>query len=71
MPNFNRKEEPACQPVKRSGSEDPVLSRVYCKNHTSNIALSLLPETTIELVVGFNLHHSGLPVGLNGLFPLA
>ena len=39
--------------------------KVSCRNHVSNIALSLLPETAIGLVVDFNPHHPDLPAGLN------
>jgi len=37
----------------------------FLLNHASNIALSLLPETAIELVVDFNPHHPDLPAGMN------
>ncbi|MCY3725839.1 MAG: hypothetical protein OXF95_04325 [Rhodobacteraceae bacterium] len=38
---------------------------VFLQNHTSNIALSPLLETTRRTVVDFNPHHPDLPVGLN------
>ncbi|MYE37542.1 MAG: hypothetical protein F4X24_08250 [Rhodobacteraceae bacterium] len=39
--------------------------KVSCRNHASNTALPLLPETAIESVVDFNPHHPDLPAGLN------
>ncbi|MYE36047.1 MAG: hypothetical protein F4X24_00570 [Rhodobacteraceae bacterium] len=62
---FLQETENTWQPVQPPSPEDPAIPTVSCRNHTSNIALFLLPETAIELVVDFNPYHPDLPVGLN------
>ncbi|MCY3726242.1 MAG: hypothetical protein F4203_04120 [Rhodobacteraceae bacterium] len=65
LPNSKREEEIPLQPVKQSSPEDPAISMVSAGNHASNIVLSPLPETAIELVMDFNPYHLDLPAGLN------
>ena len=43
----------------------PCNAEVSCRNHTSNISLTLLLETANELAVNFNPYYPVLAVDLN------